>query len=466
MDSHVEPFAHSACAGLLGVARRDITPPVGIYARNWGAAKHDAAEGIHRPLTLTALTLQEARDAQPLVLVAADLGWWRDAETERSVRGPVLEALRLDPARLMFNLSHTHSGPGMSQTLADLPGGRLIAPYMERVRAAAVEAVREALASAQFAALEWTQGRCDLARNRDLRDPQRPRVVCGFNPGAPADDTVLIGRVTRDDGRVLATLVNYACHPVTLAWENRLISPDYVGALREVVEARTEAPCLFLQGASGELEPAEEYVGDTDIADAHGRRLGHAVLSALEGMLPPRTELRFGGVIESGAPLAVWSRAPREIPHTLGARMLETALAIKQEYPPAAELERQLAACADRVLGERLRRKLAVRRSLGDGAKTPCRLWLWKLGAAYLAGVPHEAYSHLQTELRRRFAPRAVAVLNLVNGSTGYLPPAELYDEDLYQVWQSPFERGCLEQVLEACADGMKTLDAANSNGT
>ena len=36
--------------GLIGVARRDVTPPVGIYARMWGAAKHDQAEGVHKPL--------------------------------------------------------------------------------------------------------------------------------------------------------------------------------------------------------------------------------------------------------------------------------------------------------------------------------------------------------------------------------------------------------------------------------
>jgi len=57
----------------FGLARVDVTPPVGIYARNWGAAKHDAAESIHRPLTLTALTLQAENDAPPLVLIAADL---------------------------------------------------------------------------------------------------------------------------------------------------------------------------------------------------------------------------------------------------------------------------------------------------------------------------------------------------------------------------------------------------------
>ena len=30
----VEPFGFN---GIIGVARRDITPPVGIYARQWGA---------------------------------------------------------------------------------------------------------------------------------------------------------------------------------------------------------------------------------------------------------------------------------------------------------------------------------------------------------------------------------------------------------------------------------------------
>src|SRR5437763_5695315 len=41
-----------------GVARGDITPPVGIYHRMWGAATHDKAAGVHRPLLATLLWLQ------------------------------------------------------------------------------------------------------------------------------------------------------------------------------------------------------------------------------------------------------------------------------------------------------------------------------------------------------------------------------------------------------------------------
>jgi hypothetical protein len=55
--------------GEIGVARADITPPPNIYARSWGSALHDAAEGIHRPLLVTSLFMRGGssalRDGQP-----------------------------------------------------------------------------------------------------------------------------------------------------------------------------------------------------------------------------------------------------------------------------------------------------------------------------------------------------------------------------------------------------------------
>jgi len=44
-----------------------------------------------------------------------------------------------------------------------------------------------------------------------------------------------------------------------------------------------------------------------------------------------------------------------------------------------------------------------------------------------------------------------VAVIGQVNGSCGYLPPAEFYDQDMYPVWQTPFARGSLERITAAC---------------
>ena len=57
-----------------GVARGDITPPIGIYHRMWGAAIHDRATGVHRPLLATLLWLEpRAGDTtQAQLLVALD----------------------------------------------------------------------------------------------------------------------------------------------------------------------------------------------------------------------------------------------------------------------------------------------------------------------------------------------------------------------------------------------------------
>ncbi|MEJ0103843.1 MAG: hypothetical protein WDO19_15350 [Bacteroidota bacterium] len=51
----------SSFKGIIGVAQTDITPPQGIYSRNWGAAQYDVAEGIHQPLRLTCITFQSKK---------------------------------------------------------------------------------------------------------------------------------------------------------------------------------------------------------------------------------------------------------------------------------------------------------------------------------------------------------------------------------------------------------------------
>src|SRR5690606_20159891 len=132
----------------------------------------------------------------------------------------------------------------------------------------------------------------------------------GYNPAIPADQTLLVGKVSDLNGELKAVLVNYACHPTALAWENTLISPDYIGAMREIIEEKTQAKVLFFQGASGDLAPVEQYTGDTKVADKHGYRLGYAVLSSLQGFKNYGTQLEIKDYIESGAPLLVWKDSP------------------------------------------------------------------------------------------------------------------------------------------------------------
>ncbi len=140
--------------------------------------------------------------------------------------------------------------------------------------------------------------------------------------------------------------------------------------MREVVERETGCLAVFLQGASGELAPAWQYVGDPAVADRRGARLGHAVLATLYGMNPPGKELVFRGSVKSGAPLAVWAPVERrDLPDGLASVPVVVELPLRPELPTEETLMQALEAAGDdRVVREQLLRKLRARKPLGNGA--------------------------------------------------------------------------------------------------
>src|SRR6476469_8768982 len=100
---------------LAGVARGDITPPVGIYHRLWGAAVHDRATGVHRPLLATLLWLEPPegpREHKQLVVAMDHCILDRD-EIER-ITAAVSRAVPLTPEQVHITLSHTHGSGWMS----------------------------------------------------------------------------------------------------------------------------------------------------------------------------------------------------------------------------------------------------------------------------------------------------------------------------------------------------------------
>jgi len=453
---------HSEFKGQIGVARADITPPAGIYARSWGSALHDAAEGIHRPLVATCLYFRGGDPELELYLLCFDLGWWYDNAHEREIRDRILEKSGVRDDQLVTHMGHTHAGPASNLQNLERQGGHLIPAYRDKIVEGAVAALKGAKANVQPAVATWGQGRCDLARNRDLVLDSET-FLCGINPEGPTDDTVLVGRVTDAKGKIIATLVNYACHPVSLGGGNRMISPDYYGAMREVVERDTGgAPCLFLHGASGDMTPLRSYEADTAIADQNGRQLGYAALSALTGMLPPEQELAFDRIEDSGARLGRWSLRPKPASTKLAVMLSDSELAYV-DLPTEVELLEALKTCTDRPLKERLERRLMVRRDVGEGKSRKVRMTLWQIGDAFLVGAPAEPYSAFQKEIRARFPGHAVMVLNIVNGNIGYLAPAETYDKPgLYQIKISLFRPGCMEQVIEDTAKSLRELETAH----
>lgn len=448
----------SEFTGRIGVAREPITPPEGIYARLWGSAKHDIPRGVHKPLLATCITFADEKGGNCLALLALDLSWWRSSSDEREIRAAILEASGLQEHQLILHVSHTHAAPSTSKELSDRPGGHLIAGYRDQIRDVCVRLVAAARANSRSATLGWTIGSCRLAFDRNLVSPEDGSVVVGLNPVQKADDTLLVGRVTDSEGTIRATLVNYACHPTSLGGGNQLISPDYVGAMRETVEQSTGgAPCIFLHGASGDLTPRRSFASDASVADQNGMEVGHAALAALTAMFPAGVSLAFAGIEESGTKLAVWREERGSENRALMARRNAVGLDLV-EMPSREELLREIAACKEEYMRERLRRKLGLRETVGDGAAADFPYFLWQLGDAFIVALPAEAHSPFQMQLRERFPENHIAVLNIANGYLSYLPPRADYARNTYQAKVAIYKAGAAEAVLSSVADTISTL--------
>jgi hypothetical protein len=478
--------AASTCVQALssrvrwGHARADITPPVGIYHRLWGAAKHDRATGVHKPLLGDVVAIGPVGDAAPRLLRAhLDLVYLPE-DQHALLRSALSQASGVPMEHTIVSYSHTHSSGWLGPDRYELPGGDMIPGYLADMRANLQHAAQEAAANVQETNITYATGRCNMAANRDYWDVENGHYVCGLNPEAPADDTVLVARVTDLSGDLVAVVVNYACHATSLSYENSLISPDYVGAMREEVTRVTKIPCIFALGPCGDLGPRRGYVGGPSVADQNGRWLAYAALSALESMGPPATDYQYEGPVVSGATLGIWRDSAfaderKKQVSCFGGGIYTVELPLKPRPEPdavrkemdqwqarekeAEETGDQVAARDFRARAERARRWLARLAVLPEGATYHYGFSVYRLGDAFWVTCGGEPYNLLQTELRGRFPDKAILV-GPVSGDppVAYLLPRDRYGKGLYQEEPSILAPGGLEQVIDSITEQIAAL--------
>ncbi len=456
------------------VGRCDITPPVGIYHRMWGAALHDRATGVHRPLTATMLWLTPLEDdckADGRIIVSLDHCILETSEMQ-AISQVISAEAGIAPDNVLVSLTHTHGSGWMSRARSEFPGGDMIGPYLEELRAKLAELTKDVVSRKTVTDVVCQAGQCSLAGHRDFFDEERGHAVCGFHPEGAADDTVLIARLTDSSGQIIATVVNYACHPTTLAWDNTLISPDWVGAMRETVEQNAGGLCLFLQGASGDLGPRDGFVGDTSVADRNGRQLGFAVLSALQTIPKPATQFAYQGPVLSGTWIGTWKHVEQTREQQQHSELwnwwsLTVELPYRHDLPTIEEttsrrtywLEEeakartggdteQLRKC--RANAEQMTRQLTRLQALAPGRCCPFPVRIGVLGRTIWIFTPGELYQVFQQELRSRFADYAIFVTTLTGDwQPGYVPPASSFGYGIYQEVIAATAPGCLETLIE-----------------
>ena len=470
----------------VGFARADITPPVGIYHRMWGAAMHERATGVHRPLMATALWLESLEGTGKQAVLGLDHCLLDRAEFEQ-IREYVGRAVGISAHHVHVSMSHTHGSAWMSRSRSHLPGGDFIGPYLDAMTMTCARIVAEAMNVACPATIVYGTARCSLATHRDYLDAATNQIVCGYDPDGRADDTVLVGKAISDDGRTLGTVVNNACHPTTLAWENTLISPDYIGAMREVVESHTNSPCLFLQGASGDLGPKEGFVGDPAVADRNGRQLGFAALSGLESLPQPGTHFEYAGPVTSGAILGTWKHRPvseafAEQSRHWQSQNFTVPLHYRLELPTEAETRAELAKWEQaeatartandlpgirdcRAKAEQMTRQLARLAALPPGQSYPYPVSVSRVGHSLWVFAPGELYQQFQIELRKRFPQFAVIVSTITDDwQPGYIPPAASYGYGIYQEVIAAVSPGSLETLTQTVCREIERLLAKVQN--
>ncbi len=437
----------------LGIAQVDITPPIGIESGVWGASKHSRSESVHHGLYVTVIAREDQLGGRRFI-AGIDLCVLGCLECGTNLLTRITHELGIDENDLLFSSSHSHSTPLPCIHRSKKEGSELVPGFIDQIVMGTVQACEEAAKNIQDVDITWKYGRCDLAVNRDL--PCGSEEVVAFNPDIPADDTLAVGRIADRAGNIIGTIANYACHPTTLAWNNRAISPDYVGEARIMVEASTGAPMLFLQGASGDLSPRSQYSGEAALADRHGANLGHSILATLSAMQSPGHELRWNGIVESGAQLGEWLEVPTRGPSTLKEARLDVQVRVK-EMRSIEELREEWAGIDPAALEERIQRAVRLRLGYESGQLVTHPVWVWQWGEAIFVAQPGEAYSYLQTELRKRNPGRMIFVMNLTNyPGLFYLPTKSAYVAPAYQAWQTLLSPGCIEEVVEQVDKYMK----------
>lgn len=378
----------------IGYAQQTITPSLNKPVFLTGFGNDRRAETIHDDLYARALAIQSGQTT--LVLVALDLiGFFRPDVYE------VIGKVNRPDVQIVIASTHTHHGPDtMGLWGPDQKTRGVDEAWMSVAKQKIVDVILASLSDLKPASVKWASvhvpGLVKNARN--------PVIV---------DDELTLLQFTTVDGKPLATLFNFPCHPEVLWEHNPNITSDYVGYLRDEVEKQTNAPCIFFSGALGGMMTPD--VKDHSFAEAEfmGRKLAVEGLKALSVVSLQTTDDR---------------------PQTAGEEV------VGGQWSAVSIDKRVVKAKLTNILY-----KIAFKRKLlpdvrDKGGCVTTEVNLIKIGGLWLATVPGELLPKLGLQLKawmKEAGAKVTGVIGLANDELGYILPVE----DFKYPW-NPFKPG------------------------
>ena len=244
----------------IGVSRVDITPAYPVRLTGYGN-RTNVFDSVEQKLWGKALVL--AQKGKPtMVWITLDLigfpGFFADALYARLVQKIGLK----DRAQLVVSATHTHNGPEtgvLVNIFGVTPAPNQLADvkqYRDNLLDKLEKLVIDAYVLKAPGKLSWAVDQVTFAINRRVLEGGKWKDF-GETPNGPVDHDLPVLRATDLDGKLVALLINYACHGTTLVPEHNFIHGDWMGATQDMIEKKyAGATAMVAIGCAGDANPS------------------------------------------------------------------------------------------------------------------------------------------------------------------------------------------------------------------
>ncbi len=404
----------------VGLASVDITPETPVPMGGYGG--RDAPfEAVEQPLFAKALAIEDSAGKRALLITADILGFTNERSERIAAR--LGESDRIAREDILFNASHTHSGPLVAGSMLNgvsAESRRMIDIYIAVLEDKIVAAGQKALRDLRPANLSWGQGVANFVMNR--REFTERGVILGTNARGVADRSVPVLRVDGADGRPRAVVFGAASHNTTLTGGNMRISGDYAGFAQQFLEERWPGvQAMFVTGCAGDANPNPR--GTFDLARRHGSELAEEVMRVLRGDL-------------------------RRVRGPLQTQFERVALPLKTYSRVEIEAMASGAASYRRFFVEGAVQKLDRGEKLLETYSAPFALWQFGQDLTLVA-YSGETLVDYAVNAERLLGPLNLWVSGYNNDVFGYLPTARVLAEGGYETRGLYVDYGLFEPTVE-----------------
>jgi neutral ceramidase len=436
-----------------GVYRVDITPPVGISMVGY-YARDGVSQGVERPLTATALVL--ATESAKIAIVSCDLIFIQSPDVDE-IRRDIAAAIGTEWTHVLINCSHTHCGPTLPSFMREGDGqGIMQANYVANLKRLLPGCAAAANHSLRPARVGSGIGAALIGINRREKDADG-RIFLGENPGGPMDPDVGVVRIDDREGRPIAMLFSYGCHTVTMGPRCLMLTPDFPGPARELIERATGAKALYLQAAAGDINPITG-IGATEDDTENMTRLGVTLgAEALKTAMQIRTHQKRG-------PRALFSSLSKNslfpyVPVENGGVEIAAASAV-MNLPlmplPSLEDARRILEMRKASLEKAIHDNIPwnmltiyrrfcdwaaiLVRTVESGVKkptVPLNVQVMRIGDLGLAAVSGETLVELGLGVKKSSPFEKTIFLGYSNGCISYIPMENAYPPEGWSPWET-----------------------------